>query len=388
MIPSRAETAEATGPEPLADPLDRWLARRRDGATTVEAPDEAEPIEQADWPESPWTPVDLATVLADKTVERPTLLERSDGECLFYPGRLNLILGESEAGKSWAAAITVAQQIQAGKQAWYIDFEDTPKEIAARMTSLGLTEAQVAEHLVYLQPTGRFDSAAEWEIERVLATRGTPAVVIIDASVGALREYGLNPNSSDDVDTLYSSYPRWLARRGPGVTMIDHVVKNREARGRWASGSERKISGIDGVALSMDRIKLFGRGMTGMSRLTIAKDRLGVVRGHSAAGVAGMLTLISNPDGSVSYALDAQSPQEGPFQPTGIMEAVSRELERAGTSLSKNQLETRVKGAARFVRLAVDLLEEQGYVNSERGPRGATLVAFVRPFHAEDVTNA
>jgi hypothetical protein len=41
--------------------------------------------------------------------------------------------------------------------------------------------------------------------------------------------------------------PRWAARLGAAVLVLDHVVKNVETRGRWATGSQHKLAGLDGV---------------------------------------------------------------------------------------------------------------------------------------------
>src|SRR5665811_288715 len=59
-----------------------------------------------DYPEDvpSWLPVDLSTYLdgSHKPVV-PTLLARTDGVCLLYPGLIHSLHGESESGKSLVA---------------------------------------------------------------------------------------------------------------------------------------------------------------------------------------------------------------------------------------------------------------------------------------------
>ena len=72
-----------------------------------------------------WVPVD-ATPYLDGTYQppEPSHLLRTDGLGLFYPGRINLLFGESEVGKGWVALAAVAQALAAGDAVLYLDLED------------------------------------------------------------------------------------------------------------------------------------------------------------------------------------------------------------------------------------------------------------------------
>lgn len=70
----------------------------------------------------------------------PEFLAREDGHRLFYKGKINAILGESESGKSWLALQAVAQALQIKKSVMYLDFEDSAKGILSRLRALGMED--------------------------------------------------------------------------------------------------------------------------------------------------------------------------------------------------------------------------------------------------------
>ena len=69
-----------------------------------------------------WSRIDLTAIL-DGSIEpaRPTMMPRTDGKCLVYPGLVHSIHGESESGKSWIVEHESSRQLQAGGRVLYID---------------------------------------------------------------------------------------------------------------------------------------------------------------------------------------------------------------------------------------------------------------------------
>jgi hypothetical protein len=91
---------------------------------------------------------------------------------------------------------------------------------------------------------------------------------------------GLRP--TDDVDVAEMQLlPKALAKLGPAVLLIDHVVKEKQSRGRYATGSQHKLSGITGAAYTIEPQARFAIGTSGSSVVLIVKDRPGGVRGHT-----------------------------------------------------------------------------------------------------------
>jgi hypothetical protein len=63
-----------------------------------------------------WAPVDLAPILDGEEVdEPPTQLERIDGTCLLYLGKLHAVHGEPETAKGWLLLHAAAEEINKGE---------------------------------------------------------------------------------------------------------------------------------------------------------------------------------------------------------------------------------------------------------------------------------
>jgi hypothetical protein len=332
-----------------------------------------------------WEPVDLSPVLSGERVTgAPSVLARGDGVKLLYPARLNLLLGEPETGKSWVALLAAVQEMGAGHHVLYLDYEDVVETAVERLLALGAKAEDLLAHFSYYESPPKFDEIAQDLICTTCHERGVPTLVVLDGVTEAMGSLGLDPNSGLDVTMFYSGSPRGLARTGAAVVLLDHVTKDREGRGRWAIGSERKLSGLDGAAYAFDLLRPFGRERTGLAKLMVSKDRCGYVRQQEGARRAvAMFELKAWPDGTVSARLEAPEPStdpDKPFQPTKLMERVSRTLEGAPGPLSTKAVRAQTTGKASMVDVALELLIAEGFVATEPGARGAVLHRSLRPF--------
>jgi hypothetical protein len=130
-------------------------------------------------------------------------------------------------------------------------------------------------------------------------------------------------------------------RSGAAVTVIDHITKDDDSRGRSAIGGQAKMAGLTGAANTVEVVEPLGRGPRGVIVLRVGKDRPGYVRGVSgpmrksdrtqeAARVVVDSTLDPNRPavimepwrGSDGLGLDVR-----PFRLTGYMEKISHALE-------------------------------------------------------------
>ena len=332
-----------------------------------------------------WTPVDLAPVLDGRCVTKPpSVLERIDGVRLFYPGRLNLLMGEPESGKTWIAMHAVAQQLAAGKHVVYLDYEDVVDGAVERLKAIGAESDAMLAHLSYIDSPLLIDALAEDTLKALFERRGAPAFVVLDGVTEAMGVLGLDPNKGVDVAGFYRGIPRWFADQGAAVTLLDHVTKDREGRGRWAIGSQHKVSGLDGAAYAVDVVRPFGRQRNGHAKILVSKDRPGHVRQHEgAARCVGVFELDSWPDGKATARLLAPAPMtdpDKPFRPTVLMERVSRVLEAAVAPLSARGVRSLVQGKATMVDTALEILVAEGYVARDDGKRGAALHRSMKPF--------
>lgn len=388
-----SDTAPSPGEPAALDPVVRWLSAPLPPTATgphSEVPSAPGGPQEGGAPvATSWNRVDLAPVLSGRySPPAPTIGRRDDGAGMFYPGRLHSIFAEPEAMKTWLALTVTAAELTAGHAVVYLDFEDEVGGIVARLRALGAPAAVIAERFHYFRPDGPMGDPGRAALAPYLAAPTTFAV--IDGVTEAMGLFGLKPKDDTDVAGFWRLLPRWLAEHGPAVLLLDHVNKDRETRGRWATGSQHKLSGLNGCAYLLENITPLAPGQTGKSRVRVAKDRPGQVRRNALPGTGGALhwfsdfTVESQPDGSALASLPAPIEQEGPFRPTALMHKVSDALTAAREPLSVRAVLDRVPGKQDTVRRALAALVDEGNVTVAPGPRGAQLHTLTRPFTNAD----
>jgi hypothetical protein len=331
---------------------------------------------------SGWAAVDLDPILrGEQATPPPSVFERVDGVRLFYAACVNALFGESESLKSWIVAVITVQLFALGLHVIYIDCEDGPETLIERLRALGATAEQIRAHLTYINPAGPLDELAQAVVQEAIELRGAPALAVIDGVTEAMTDIGLDPMSGTDVAAYYAGSPKWLAQTGAAVCLVDHVTKSQEGRGRWAIGSERKVSGLTGAAYSCEAITPFGRGKTGTVKISVAKDRRGHVRRHAdSRGVIAVAEFKSWPDDGVTATFAApEASTDGVFRPTYLMTKLSQAIvEQPG--LTKSALRAAVPGKNDTKDLALELLVNEDYVKVTNGARGAHFHHSMRPF--------
>ncbi len=364
-----------------------WHVTFENGVSRPLAPGElgadGVPMLPADTDAGSWDPIDLGPYL-DGTYQppRPTLLSRQDGQPLVYPGRVHWLSGEPEAGKTWVAALACAQVLHNDGEVFYIDLEDGPGGMTARLLDLGVPPEAVRYRFHYVQPDAALGYARRALIAPVVDACD---LLVIDACTESLAQQGLSSKDDTDIATWLELLPRWASRLGPAVLVLDHVVKDAENRGRWATGSQHKLSGLDGVAYSLETVHPAGRGLTGRSRLFVSKDRHGQVRGPltlpSAGGRHWAADLIIDSTGPfLDVVLHPPAAQHGPFKPTVVMARVASVLARADKPLGVRDIQDRVSGKQQVVRQALAALIDEGHVQVDDGPNRSRLHRLVRSY--------
>lgn len=334
-----------------------------------------------------WQPVDLETALTGGTITPPPrLMERTDGVCMIYSGRLHSLSGEPEAGKTWVALIAVQQALAAGLHVIYLDFEDTPEGIVSRLLALGSHPDHIRTGLHYIRPDRPTDDPARRQLTDLIAEHPV-VLVVIDGITEAMTLHGLDPYSNPDAATFYEALPRHITRQPydpPSVLMIDHVPKDEDRPKRYAIGAQHKLAGLDGAAYVVDIVTPFAPGQPGVSRIRVAKDRPGQVRRNAVSGVIAELHIDGGePVVSAKLTAPLSSPAPtndgGHWRPTMLMEKVSRWLE-VNPGATQNEICRSVRGKAVNVRAAVDALVAEGYIECKPGVRGAQHHHVVEPF--------
>jgi len=225
-----------------------------------------------------WWPIDLQPVLDGKVTETPpAFLEFVDDQPLFYAGKVNGIIGESESGKTWIALEAVKQAMASNKHVLYMDFEDSAPGIVSRLRSLGVTDFT---NLSYMSPDEGFGTLAKLDLAETLHTL-TPDLAVLDGFNAAMNVLGLDINSNNDATTFAQLLLKPVAATGVCLIYVDHVPKSKDARGKGGIGAQAKRAMTTGCTLAVHVLEPFGRGNTGRLALSVDKDRAGHVRGYA-----------------------------------------------------------------------------------------------------------
>lgn len=288
-----------------------------------------------------------------------------------------MLVGEPEAGKSWLALLATAERLSIGQRVLFIDFENTATEIVGRLRDLGVDDKFIFGLFVYVRPQDPLDID-------IATIAPDAALAVLHGTTDAMLLHGLKLTDNNDVAELLRRLARPLADAGAAVLLADHVTKDREGRGRWALGAQHKMAGTD-VTYALDAIRPFARGLSGLSKLTVSKDRPGFVRAVSVGGkLVGEVRFISDPDGQFAITISPASENEdGGFRPTAYMERVSRFLESQSGTVSLRIIRANVSGKAEYIGEAARRLAIEGFASMADGPRGSVLYTSIKPFREE-----
>ena len=282
----------------------------------------------------------------------PTVAGIWPGRCLFYAGTVNDIHGEPSVGKTNILLAAAGCVIEAGGCVLFIDPEDHPQRIVARLLALGVDREAIRARFYYLHDPDdvAIAKAQQW------ADIHAPALVILDGLAESLAREGKDENSVGDVLTFFRERVRPFADAGAAVVVADHVVKSNEGRGRWARGSGAKLGHYNGVSYEATLGESYTPTKPGFVRLKISKDRNGGV-GPMGATVA-ELHFAPGPDGN-TITLWKSPPEPGDFRPTAIMEKIVAHLRTYGTATKRD---LRGLGKHAYADAAVEILLEEGTI--------------------------
>jgi hypothetical protein len=337
---------------------------------------------------STWQPVDLAGIRAG-ACPRPTatLLTTNTGRGLLYPGAIHSVSGEPTAGKSWVAIEAVAQEIATGHPVLYVDFEDRAETLLARLDDMGAKPETVEALVRYIRPETALDPQSGAHLD---TSCEDCRVAIVDGVTEGMTMHDLDLSKNPDVAKWLKVIPWRLANHGCAVLQIDHVVKDAEARGRYAIGGQHKLAGIV-ASYTMVVAKPFAPGKAGHARLVVAKDRHGnvgtvgetVAELHMTPDAARSSTAVNCSLTASTYrAPEAEGQSTGP-RLTGYMEKVSRVLELT-PGMSQKDLLKACGGRETYILSAVQSLAEEGFLRVEKGGAGVATKHFsLAPFREE-----
>ena len=312
-----------------------------------------------------WEPIELAAIVAGVQAGEivgpvPSIMERTDGVCLGYPGETQSFAGEPESGKGLINLATAAVELARGERVLYLDFEDAVPSIVSRLLALGAEADAIVDRFTYVRPVDPFSADQFYSLIHGHRYR----LAIIDGVSEAYALLGLDLADNLDAAKFLATLPRPIADTGAAVNLIDHVAKARESRGRYALGAQHKLAGI-AAAYSTEIITPPSRQTAGMIKIRVEKDRHGHVRGHAIGGVIALAHITPHDNGDrITVALEppeGSTSEAGVFRPTTLMERVSRFLEEEPGATGRN-IRAGVSGKGEYVDQALRVLIADKFV--------------------------
>ena len=198
-----------------------------------------------------------------------------------------------------------------------------------------------------------------------------PTLAVFDGVTEALAMHSLEMKDNTDIAVFGTLLPKWIASSGPATVALDHVVKDRENRGRYAIGGVHKLNGLNGAAYVLENRTPFTIGTVGRSTVYVSKDRPGQIRRHALPGRENLwwfcdLVMTSHNEAFVEVDLTPPVDKPEDFRPTILMGRIAAALAEHGP-LSQRRLMAAAKGNSGSKRDALELLILDGYV-SEKTP--------------------
>lgn len=236
--------------------------------------DQHEHVLGSSW--QPMTPREMYAVLNGATViARPSILRRTDERvALVYPGMTHSFSGEPESGKTMAALAACAEEIDAGHDVLYLDFESDFGTIGGRLGQMVQQPERIPYLFHYARPHERLE--AEWLASTL--ERYRPTLAVIDGTTEVMVLHGFEIKENTDAAEFDGLLAKRLARAGAAVILIDHVTKSKDGRGRYSIGAQHKLAAISGAAYIFEGVREMAPGKRGAAKIKLAKDRPGGVR--------------------------------------------------------------------------------------------------------------
>jgi RecA/RadA recombinase len=328
--------------------------------------------------------VDLRPIVrGDQPPARPTMLAREDGQGLLYRGGRHDIHGEPGSGKSMAAAATIAEELADGGRVLVLDYEANGDMFVERGLALGIP-AEVLDdpaRVAYFNPAHMNGDEIIMFAKMVKAF--APTLDVIDAVGPAMGRQGLDEDKNADVARWHADFVEPI-RAGVTLLLIDHVARdpNRQRGGR---GGWMKLQLLD-VSYGVKRFKAFSRTQEGSLKLSCAKDRFGT---YAIGDLVAELHVTPHDNGD-RIDLDVRAPSDtaagGSWRPTGLMEKLSKALERrtaADDFPDREDTLDLIPGRAQYKRQALASLVDRGYVDDYQDGRHRRYRS-IRPYREAD----
>src|SRR5215212_4110345 len=197
-------------------------------------------------------------------IEPPEELEPD----VLLAGKLHLIYGPAESGKSWLALWFVKRCLDRGQRVLYFDAENGRRIVSERLVALGVSTERIDE-LLHYYPFPHLDASSETALDYIALLEDVePDVAIYDSLAKFLSTSGLEENSNDDFMKFAAAFLAPARERGVACVVLDHVPHE----GDHPRGASRKRDESDVMWSARCSIP-FDRDTVGRIVLRRDKDR-------------------------------------------------------------------------------------------------------------------
>ncbi|MDH6236233.1 bifunctional DNA primase/polymerase [Cryobacterium sp. CG_9.6] len=227
--------------------------------------------------------VDVATVLSGSQ-HRPkaTVALRTDGQGLFYRGKVNTLVGDPESGKTLIAACVAADVLASGGSVLWLDLDHNGgSDLVLLLTGFGVQNSVLINRARFRIASEVLDDQADVMRAVADAAEWGPDYVVIDSVGELLPLFGASSDSADDFTGVNRQVAAKLATHGACVVTIDHLAKGHDSRAYGASGTMAKKRASNGAYYEVQTVIAFTPSGGGRADLRIVKDRPGNIRDNS-----------------------------------------------------------------------------------------------------------
>lgn len=209
--------------------------------------------------------VDLAEVMREGVTEAEMLVDN-----LFVRASHHVVYGTKESGKTWLLLVAAADLIKRGEVVLWVDEEMGRRDLAGRLSALGLAPDAVEDFFVYLEFPSLNGSDASRALWTALLDWKRPSLIIVDAQTEVLAAADLNENLGTDVAKWNSWYLAPARTLGAATAFIDHTGHDTSGRpvGSRHKGAQSKVE------LEVTREKRFNHSQLGVIKVVETKDTL------------------------------------------------------------------------------------------------------------------
>lgn len=219
------------------------------------------------------TPTLLGRVLIDPVLREGLPDPEWVIDQLVVRGRIHLVFGEPESGKTVIALSWVVQCLDAGIPVVFIDEESGLQAIARLLLAMGVDSV---DPLLHYFP---FVSLSLEDTEALMAyvEEVQPGLVVFDSLTDMLAGAGLDENAGIEVTRWFMEVPTRLTRAEgePAVVLIDHIAKDA-GNTNYSVASRAKKAKSD-VQWLVTKTTDFGPDNTAPVDLVRKKNRPGVM---------------------------------------------------------------------------------------------------------------